>query len=384
MSPPRRIVVVGASLAGLRAAEALRGEGFSGELALLGQEREAPYDRPPLSKAVLLGERDRASVVLTQAQDLKASWRLGEAAVGLDVATRTLRTSADEELDYDGLVICTGSSPRRLRGLEPDGQRVLELRTLADSLRLRELLSTAAKALIVGCGFIGMEIASAAAARGLGVTMVGPDPPLAVAGPLASEVATELLARGRVELRVPHVLSALERRAGGVEGILDGGETIAADFAVIAVGATPNVQWLQGSGLRLDDGLLCDACLRALEADSIVAAGDVASWPNPLLGGARMRVEHWTNAVEQAAAAASTLLAGAEAEPFASLPSVWSDHFGTRFQALGAPARAPRVEVLAGAVDEGRFAALALRGEEPVGAIVYGMPREFAKLRARL
>lgn len=379
-----RIVVVGASLAGLRAAETLRDEGFAGELVMLGDESHPPYDRPPLSKEVLAGEKELDDVVLPLEEGFEATWRLGEAAVGLDQGEGAVATSKGERLPYDGLILATGSSPRRLTGFEPDGDRVLELRTAGDAGRLRELLRPGAHCLILGCGFIGIELASAAVKLGARVTMVSPEPPLANVGPQASDTATALLAEAGVAMHVPDVLVDLERGAKGIRAVREIGAPIDADFIVVAVGATPNVEWLRGSGVELDNGVRCDACLRAHGAERVVAAGDVANWPNPMFGGKRMRIEHWSNAIEGGAAAARALLAGADAEPFAAIPSVWSDHFGTRFQAAGRPSRSDRFEIVAGSLAERKFAAAAIAEEELVGAVVYGMPREFARLKGRL
>jgi 3-phenylpropionate/trans-cinnamate dioxygenase ferredoxin reductase component len=379
-----RIVVVGASLAGLRAAETLRDEGFAGEIVMLGDEPLPPYDRPPLSKEVLAEGRELDDVVLPLDEDFEATWRLGEAAVALDPAAKEVTTAKGERLAYDGLVVATGSSPRRLAGLEPDGDRVLELRTAADAGRLRRLLRPGAHCLIVGCGFIGIELASSAVALGAQVTMVSPEPPLANVGPLASDTAAALLADAGVTMHVPDVLTALERRADGIRAVPELAEPIVADFAVVAVGAVPNVEWLADSGVELEDGVRCDRCLRVHGAADAVAAGDVANWPNPLFGGKHMRIEHWTNAIEGGAPEARTLLAGKDAEPFASVPSVWSDHFGTRFQAAGRPSRSDRFEIVAGSLEERKFAAAAIAEEELVGAVVYGMPREFARLKGRL
>ncbi|MBS1885597.1 MAG: FAD-dependent oxidoreductase [Actinobacteria bacterium] len=378
------ILIVGASLAGLRAAEAVREGGYEGELTILGEERAMPYDRPPLSKEVLLGEKGAAEVLLPVAGGLDARWRLGERAVGLDPVAKRVRTEAGEEVGYDSLILATGSGPRRLPGLEPDGERVLEVRTIEDALKLAAALGRAERLLIVGSGFIGVEVASAARARGVAVSVVTLDPPLVAAGHLVSRAAAAMLAANGVELHEEHTVASLERRPDGVVATLDEGTTIAASLAVVAVGAAPNVGWLEGSGLELENGVVCDAELRAVGAEDVYAAGDVARWPNPLFAGRPMRIEHWANAIEQGDAVGAAVLAGAEARPFASLPSVWSDHFGTRLQVVGLPALADSFDVVAGEGDAGEFAALALLEGNPVGAVSYGMRRDFAKLRARI
>jgi 3-phenylpropionate/trans-cinnamate dioxygenase ferredoxin reductase component len=374
-----RIVVVGASLAGVRAAETLRREGFAGHLTVLGEEPYAPYDRPPLSKELLTGALGPEELALRVAPEAEAEWRLGERALGLDPVARVVRTAAGD-VPYDGLVIATGSAPRRVPGLEPDGARIVEVRTIDDGLRLRALLADARSVLIVGAGFVGIEVASSARALGLETTVVTLEPPLLPAGPLAGVVAEELLEQhgvavwpGRTVLNV----------ADGV-ATLDDGTELHADVIVVAVGARPRVDWLAGSGLELDDGIGCDACLRAVGVEGVVAAGDVARWPNPRFAGRSLRVEHWSNAVEQGVAAARTLLAGDAAEPYAGLPSFWSDHFGTRLQSIGLPALADEFVVTEGKVAEQRFAAGAYRDGELIGAVAYGLPRALIPLRAQL
>jgi 3-phenylpropionate/trans-cinnamate dioxygenase ferredoxin reductase component len=378
------IVVVGASLAGLRAAEAVREAGFDGELTVLGEEQSMPYDRPPLSKEVLAGEKGAEEVLLPVPDGLGARWLLGERAVGLDPEAKLVHTASGAEVPYSALILATGSAPRRLPGLEPDGERVLELRTIEDALRLSAALDGARRLLIVGSGFIGVEVASAARARGVEVSVVPLDPPLVAAGHLVSQAAEALLRRHGVALYKERTVAALQRRDGGVLATLDEGTTIEASLAVVAVGAAPNVEWLEGSGLQLEDGVVCDAELRAVGAECVYAAGDVARWPNPLFAGRPMRIEHWANAIEQGDAVGAAVVKGEDAEPFVSLPSVWSDHFGTRLQVVGLPALADEFEVEAGSLEAGEFAAIANLDGNPVGAIGYGMRREFAKLRARV
>ncbi len=377
------VLIVGASLAGLRAAEALREAGFAGELTILGAEQTMPYDRPPLSKEILLGEKGPGEVALPVPDDLHARWLLGECAVSLDPERKVVGTESGEELSYGLLIIATGSSPRRLPGLEPDGQRVLEVRTIEDAIALRAALERGGRLLVVGGGFIGIEVASAARAAGVEVTVVTLDPPLAIAGHLVSEFADAMLVEHGVELYKEHTVAAIETSGDGLLVTLDQGTRVEAAAAVIAVGATPNVGWLEGSGLRLEDGVLCDPELRAVGFGDIYAAGDVARWPNPLFAGRPMRIEHWANAIEQGDAVGAAAARGG-GEPFASLPSVWSDHFGTRFQAVGLPGLADGFEVTAGDPEEGQFAAVASLDGHPIGAISYGMRREFAKLRARV
>ncbi len=378
----KRLVVVGASLAGLRAAEALRREGFDGTLTILGDEPHAPYDRPPLSKELLAGERGPGDVALRVDPELDAEWRLGEAATGLDLDRRVVATAAGE-VPFDGLVIATGARARPLPGLELRAGVVLALRTLDDALALRAALERAPRLLIVGAGFIGVEVATTARALGCEVAIVSLDPPVAVAGPEVSGVCGALLADAGVDVRVGRRIAEVEHGGGAV--VLDDGARIAFEVAVVAVGAAPNVEWLAGSGLTLQDGVLCDASCAAVGVEGVVAAGDVARWPNPLFGGAPMRVEHWTNAVEQGRAAARTLLHGRGPHTaHGSVPGFWSDHGGTRLQSVGLPALGDRLEIVEGSLEERRFAAASYRDGRLVGAVTYGMPRALARYRIAL
>jgi 3-phenylpropionate/trans-cinnamate dioxygenase ferredoxin reductase subunit len=387
----RTILIVGASLAGLRAAEALRAEGFEGQLTLLGAEPEMPYDRPPLSKELLRGEATPETIALRIPADLRAEWILGDPATELDLDRRVVLAESGREIAFDGLLIATGSRPRRLRGLEA-GRRdgVVELRTLADSLALRAQLQSQRRVVLVGGGFIGVELASSARQLGATVDVVTLDPPLIVAGELFSDTCAAMLADHDVRVHTGRTVTEVIG-AGRAEGVvLDDGTRLQTNLVVVCVGAEPEVRWLRGSGLDVSDGVLCDAACAVLGPERIVAAGDVARWPNPMFGGVALRIEHWTNAAEQAAAAARTLLHGSGPQTaFASVPTFWSDHFGTRLQSVGVPRLADRVEVVDGSVTERRFVAAAYRRDELVGATAYGMirgllpyRREFARRTA--
>jgi NADPH-dependent 2,4-dienoyl-CoA reductase/sulfur reductase-like enzyme len=316
---------------------------------------------------------------------VEVEWMLGDPARALDLDRRALQTQTGEEVPFDGLVIATGSVPRRLRGLDVEREGVFELRTLDDALSLRSALRGASKLILVGSGFIGVEVASSARRLGVGVDVVSLDPPLALAGAVVSDVCRAMLQEHGVGLYVGRSVGEVAGR-GRVEGVvLDDGSRLEGDVLVVAVGARPVTDWLEGSGLALEDGVVCDASLAAVGAETIVAAGDVARWPNPLFGGLPMRIEHWTNAVEQGAAAARTLLHGSSSETaFTSVPSFWSDHFGTRLQSVGLPLLGDRVEVAAGSLQERRFIAASYRGEVLVGATTYGMARALVPYRAAL
>lgn len=298
----RRIAVVGASAAGLSAAETLRREGYDGTITVVGEEPEPPYDRPPLSKQVLAAEWELDRLALRTSADLAAldlDLRLGVAATGLELVSRTVELADGSVVPYDGLIIATGVRPRRLPG---EGAHVL--RTLDDALTLREQLSAGRRLVVVGAGFLGAEAAAVAWRLGVEVTLLEP-----AAVPMAHAVGAEV---GRMLARV-HVERGIDLRCGVTvtevteDGVrLADGEEIEADEVLVAIGSLPNTEWLEGSGLTVGDGLVCDQYCEA--AKDVYAAGDVAHWYNPLFG-TSMRIEHRTNAAEQGMAAARNLLA---------------------------------------------------------------------------
>lgn len=361
-------------------------DGFEGGLTLLGAEAEMPYDRPPLSKELLRRETTLEKVALRIPDDLAAEWILGDPATRLDLGRRVVTARSGREISFDGLLIATGSRARRLPGLEPGSkQGIVELRTLGDSLALRAELERHQRVVLVGGGFIGVELASSARQLGAHVEMVTLDPPLIVAGALFSEMCAAMLAEHEVAVHLGrHITEVIG--AQRVEAVLlSDGTRLETNLIVVCVGAVPEVEWLRGSGLNVSDGVLCDAACGAVGADRVVAAGDVARWPNPLFGGDAMRIEHWTHATEQASAAARTLLRGSGPETAsASVPSFWSDHFGTRLQSVGLPQLADRVEVVDGSVDERGFVAAAYRNNELVGATAYGTIRGLLPYRLEL
>ena len=377
-APPGRVVVVGASLAGLSALEALRSEGFEGELIAVGAEPTLPYDRPPLSKQVLQGHWEPEKAALrdqSQYDALGVTWHLGRRATALDVAARTVTLDDGEPLAYDGLVIATGAAPRQL----PGGQELAGihvLRTLEDCLAIRADLETASRLCVVGAGFIGAEVAASARVLGVDVTVLEALPaPLARAFPPELGAACAGLHTDQgVDLRLGVTVAGFEGD-GRVTGVrLGDGSVVEADVVVVGVGVVPETGWLESSGLRLDNGVVCDATC-ATSAPGVVAAGDIARWPNNLFG-ETMRVEHWSNAVEQGAAAAQRLLAGpGEAVDFAPVPYFWSDQYDTKIQFLGRCCPTDEVRVVDGSLEERRFVALFGRDGRLVGALAFSRPR---------
>ena len=380
------IAVVGASLAGLRAVETLRREGFDGHLVLVGAEPELPYDRPPLSKAVLAGEAQPEDIVLRHqsSDDLDIDWRLGRRAVGLDVASRTIDLDDGERITGDrGVVIATGASPRQIAGL-PALAGIHQLRTLDDCLAIRaDLDAGAGHMVVVGAGFIGSEVAATCRARHVDVTVLEalPAPMVRGLGPVLGEVLAGLHRDHGVDLRTGVGVAGVD----GVDRVervrLADGSAVDADIVVVGVGVAPATAWLEGSGLTIDNGVVCDESLRA--APGIVAAGDVCRWPNALFGGELMRLEHWTNATEQGIAAGARLLVGddSDAAPFSPVPFVWSDQYEVKIQVAGHVRGDDRLEVVDGSVDERRFVAAIGRGDRLVGAVGFNRPRVLMQYR---
>ena len=379
----RRIVIVGASLAGLRAAETLRAEGFDGELTLVGAERHPPYSRPPLSKGLLTAADTPESCALRATGDLDVRWLLGREARRIDRARREVVLGGDERLRFDGLVVATGSRPRPWpAGPVPPG--VVTLRDLDDAVVLRDALTDGPRrVLVVGAGFIGSEVASSCAALGVPVTLLELDEaPLArLLGPQVGAFVAALHRDRGVDLRTGVTVRRFlgERHVSAAE--LTDGSTVRADVVVLALGALPNVEWLADSGLRVEHGVLCHADLRCEGAEHVVAAGDVARWPHPLFDDEPVSVGHWTNALEQGQAAARTLLTG-RGEPFAAVPTFWSDIHGVKLRSAGLPALADEAYVVEGSLEEGRFVAVYGRGGTLVGVLAAGMTRRLAVYRA--
>jgi 3-phenylpropionate/trans-cinnamate dioxygenase ferredoxin reductase component len=379
----KRIVVVGGSLAGLRAVEALRRSGYEGRLTMIGAEPWLPYDRPPLSKEMLSGEWERDKTVLrkTPYEELELELRLGVPAVALNLGDHTVMLAEGTCVPYDGLVIATGSTPRRLPN-QPELDGVVLLRTIDDCADIRERLLQSPRVCVIGAGFIGAEVAASCRARRLDVTLLEalPAPMVRGLGERLGNLLGDLHRDQGVDLRCGVTVAGFEG-AGRVERVrLDDGTAIDADLVVVGVGVIPATDWLEGSGLQIENGVVCDETL--LAAPDVVAAGDVARWPNLMFDGDLMRLEHWTNAIEQGVAAAHRLLGGeGGAQPFAPVPFVWSDQYDVKIQTSGCFGADDQMEVVHGSLEERRFTAIFGRAGRLVGALAFSMPRQLMQYR---
>ncbi|MGX1480689.1 UNVERIFIED_CONTAM: NADPH-dependent 2,4-dienoyl-CoA reductase/sulfur reductase-like enzyme [Streptomyces canus] len=381
----RTVAVVGASLAGLSAARSLRKQGYDGRLVVIGDELHRPYDRPPLSKEFLAGTLGEAELALeVDGEDLRAEWLLGVRATGLDHAARTLRLADGRKVQADGVVIATGAAARTLPGSEGLAG-VHTLRTLDDARALRDELSRGGRLVVIGGGFIGAEVASTAYALGLDVTVVEATP-TPLAGPLGETMGAIVSALHtdhgvRLECGVGVKGLSGETRVDAV--LLEDGRGIPADIVVVGVGACPNVEWLEGSGIALDNGVKCGADGRTSLA-GVVAVGDCANWYDPRAGHHR-RIEHWTGARERPDAAVATLLAGGAVDPGVPRPPYfWSDQYGVKIQFAGYAAGADTVTVEAGTADHRDVLAVYRRAGNPVAVLGMNQPRLFTRWRKQL
>jgi NADPH-dependent 2,4-dienoyl-CoA reductase/sulfur reductase-like enzyme len=355
-------------MAGLRTCEALRQQGYAEPIVLIGAEKHPPYTRPPLSKEVLRSEADASTTTLRTAEDLatlQIDVRLGRSAGGLDVEGRRIRLDDGSDVQFDALVIATGATPRRLPGVAFENAHVL--RTVDDCLDLRTQLVDGAKVNIVGAGFIGLEVAASARARGCDVTVIDVLPE-----PLARVLPVDV---GQVVRRL-HEEHGVAFRLGTA---VDGTTRLDADVVVMGIGVTPETSWLEGSGLTLDDGVVCDASLRA--APGVWAVGDVARWSTS--DSSTLRVEHWTNATEQPHHVARNIVAGTSTT-FETVPYFWSDQYDAKLQSLGACAPADEFTVGWGSLDEPKWVALLQHGDELTGVVGMRAPGRVMKVRGLL
>jgi 3-phenylpropionate/trans-cinnamate dioxygenase ferredoxin reductase component len=392
------VVVVGASLAGWRAAEALRSEGFAGTISLVGEELHLPYDRPPLSKQILAGKWPPEKAVLAdrmRSDELRVNEVLGRRAVRLDVAERRVELDDGTAVSGDAVIVTTGASPRRLPGTEglTQGDGLFTLRTLDDAVALRAAVSAVeqCRVVVIGAGFIGAEVASTCADLGCQVTVIElMEIPLSnVLGPLIGTYCGSLYQAHGVDLRTGRGVTKVFRAGESARGRklvveTDRGEGLEADVVVVGIGVVPSVGWLEDAAVSLDNGVVCDD--RLFAADGVVAAGDVARWMWRHDGTEELiRIEHWQVAAEAGVAAARSVLAGRrDAVPFSPVPYFWSDQLGTRFQVLGNPGGTDDVEIVSGSFEEGKFVALFGRAGRLRAVMAIARPRQLMGLRPLL
>jgi 3-phenylpropionate/trans-cinnamate dioxygenase ferredoxin reductase component len=378
-----RIVVVGASAAGLTAAETLRREGFDRQITLVGDELHLPYDRPPLSKQVLSGAWETGRIALRKDSvyaESSIDVRLGVRATGLDTSARVVELASGDSLPYDGLIIATGVQPRMLPfGHSLDGVHVM--RTLDDAVALKKSLASCSRLVVVGAGFLGCEAAASAARLGLSVTLVDPlpQPMIRQFGPSIGALISALHVAQGVDVRTGIGVSSFQgsTQVTGVE--LSDGTVLEADAVLVAIGAVPATSWLASSSLTLDNGVVCDAYCAA--GPGVYACGDVASWYHQGYA-TQMRIEHRMNATEQGMAAARNLLGAGV--PFSPIPYFWTDQYDEKISAFGLLTEDASVEISDGSIESNKFLAHYKRDGKLVGVLSWNMSRDLRKARALL
>lgn len=380
------IVIVGGGLAAVRVCEQLRKSGDDRPITLVAAEDYPPYDRPPLSKEFLVDRaKTLADVALKPAEfytEHRITVRSGSAARSLDTSAQTLTLEDGSTLGYDELIVATGLTPKRI-GSWPDLTGIHVLRSLADATALRDHAATATRAVIVGAGFIGCEVAASLRALGVEVVLVEPQP-TPLAGVLGEEVG-RLVARlhrdAGVDVRTGTGVSEVRGERAVREVLLSDGEVVAADLVVLGIGSRPATAWLAGSGVDLDPGdggVLCDAAGRT-SAGHVWALGDVAAWTDA--HGHRARVEHWSNVADQARVLVAALL-HQDAPAVVTVPYFWSDQYDVKIQCLGEPHPTDTVHVVE---DDGRKFLAYYEREGALAAVVGGgMPGKVMKTRAKI
>ncbi|MEW2521284.1 FAD-dependent oxidoreductase [Actinacidiphila alni] len=394
----RRIVVAGAGLAGLSAATRLRERGFDGELVLVGEEPHRPYSRPPLSKQYLSGRLSQQQLLFRADEALDAHWLLDTQLTGLDAVASALELRGGEFLPYDGLVLATGVDAKRLPEAPVFSDRVRTVRTIEDAAAVRRAMHSARArhVVIVGGGFVGCELACTARENGMDVTLVVHSAPLLrrVLGARVGAVVGALQRRAGVDVRLSTEITEWQDHGDALRLRLDDGTVLDCDFVVLGLGSRPRTEWLRGSGLEISDGVLCGPTCHVVDqwgrtVPQIVAAGDVARWPNPRFDAEPRRVEHLIHAVEMGQHAADALLRGpARAARFTPVPRFWSEQHGTRIQAVGIPALGTDTEIVEGSLRSERFVVRYSRqtayGTQIVAAVAFDMPLELLDYRDQI
>jgi NADPH-dependent 2,4-dienoyl-CoA reductase/sulfur reductase-like enzyme len=390
----KHVAIIGASLAGLSAARALRSQGFEGRVTVIGDETRRPYDRPPLSKEFLAGNMTESDLALEDDDDLQADWLLGSAAAKLDTAARAVELADGTVVHADGFVIATGSRARRWPGCEAMAG-VHVIRTIDDAIALRADLRPGAQLVVIGAGFIGAEVASTARKLGMDVTVVeaAPTPLQIQLGSRLGAVVAEAHASNGTKLICGVGVAGLtgENRAlrssdcaDRVTGVdLADGRHLSADVVVVGIGGVPNIEWLRSSGLDLGNGVLCGAAGQT-SIPNVVAVGDCAAWHDVSTGAAHL-VEHWTGALERPAIAVATLLAGGIDQGAAvKAPYFWSDQYGSRIQFAGIAQPDDEITIEEGSCEDRCFLATYRRDGRLVAVLGVDQPRLFTRWRRQL
>ena len=382
MAAKQTYVIVGANLCGGRAAETLRKEGFDGRLLLIGAEPDRPYERPPLSKEYLQRKVERESIFLRPPEfydEQEIEMRLGVRATGIDVRERSLELEGGERLGFDKLLIATGGRVRRLPVAGVELQGVYYLRTIEESEAIAAQLAAGGRVVVIGAGFIGAEVAASARVSGLEVTMleVAAVPLGRALGPEMGGIYAEIHREQGIDLRLGTGIDRLEGTGRVKRVVTSRGDSIDCDLVVVGVGMEPEIGLAVGAGIETGNGIIVDEYCRT-SVEGIFAAGDVASFPNPILG-ERMRVEHWANAQNQGVAAAKAMLG--MAEPYAEVPWFWSDQYDLNMQYVGHASAWDEV-VLRGDVAGRRFTAFYLKDGRLRAAMALNRPRDISASRA--
>jgi 3-phenylpropionate/trans-cinnamate dioxygenase ferredoxin reductase subunit len=385
----RSVTIIGAGVAGTRVASALRKRQFHGRVTLLGAESHLPYDKPPLSKKLITGETQLHEIYLADdaaLTELDVDYRPSSRVVALDPEAGHLRMADGSELAFDQLVIASGATPRQLPGTE-SAANVFTVRTVEDSLRIRDAAKDARQACVIGGGVLGAEIAASLRTCGLEVTIVELGAgllPRALPGTAVAAALLELHTEAGVAVRTGTAVRSVVQESGAVTGLhLDDGTTLETDLVVAALGIRPDTDWLEGSGLEVADGLICDQFLQT-NRQNVYGVGDAVRVRDSERGTSE-RAEHWTNAVEQAEVVAQNLLAATEDRiAFRPAPYLWSDQHGERIQVIGTAQGFDVEEVLRHPSHPHRVLSLFGTGGQFTGAAAIGMPRPIARLRPRL